>query len=270
MKTAGMLGLAVIMALGAAGCKPKPQPPPPAPSPTLLQTADLFFDLLQADRVDDAYAMLAEDGRRETPPDTFRQRVTALGLVGHQGVVWDPPRLEEDSGILTGTVTTRNGSRLPQELVFLKQGADWRLQALREPPDPVTLALIEEARHQQPAPDGMTELAQDTIRLLADALESGDFTSFHQATAPLLREQSTPELFQESFDWLAAPDLGFDWTAVRDVPPVFDAPPEVDADGILHMTGHVPAGDRRLGFELQYLYETPMWMLISIQIRPPT
>ncbi len=262
MKTGLAMVLALAMGWGAMGCGRSPQK-------TIEEQADQFFARLRDGQVAEAYAMLAEDDPRETGVEAFQQRVEALGFNGNRGVVWDPPYIDDDYGTIEGVVTTRDGLELRQELVFFKKDGAWTIHIVREPVDRTALDLIVEARLQQPDPDGMGQLAMGTIRQLAEALDGGDFTEFHRATAPILREQSTPDLFRESFEWLAAPEVGFDWTSVRDVPPVFDTPPEVDTEGVLAMKGHVPAGDKRLGFELQYVYETPMWMLISINIRPP-
>jgi hypothetical protein len=259
-------GLAVVLALalgwGATGCGRSPQK-------TITDQADRFFARLRDAQVAEAYAMLAEESRQETGVEAFQQGVEALGFVGNRGVVWDPPYIDDDYGTIEGVVTTRDGPELRQELVFFKKGGTWAIHIVREPVDRTALDLIVAARLQQPDPEGMGRLAMGTIRLLAEALDGGDFTAFHRATAPILREQTTPEVFQESFEWLASSEVGFDWAAVRDVPPVFDTPPVVDAGGVLSMKGFVPAGDKRLGFELQYVYVLPEWMPISINIRPP-
>lgn len=262
MKTGLAVVLALAMGWGAAGCGRSPQK-------TITVQADQFFGLLRDGQMAEAYAMLAEESRQETSVDAFQQGAEALGFVGSQGVAWDPPYIDDDYGTIQGVVTSREGQETRQELVFLKKDGTWAIHIIREPLDTAVLDLIVEARLQQPNPEGMTRLAMGTIRQLAEALDSGDFTALHRSFAPVLREQITPEEFQESFEWLASPEVGFDWASVRDVPPVFDPPPGVDAEGMLAMKGFVPAGDQRLGFELHYLYLSPEWMLISINIRPP-
>jgi hypothetical protein len=262
MKTGLAMVLALALGWGAAGCGRSPQK-------TIADQADRFFARLRDGQVAEAYAMLAEESRQETGVEAFQQGVEALGLAGNRGVVWDPPYIDDDYGTIEGVVTTREGPELRQELVFFKKDGTWAIHIVREPVDRTALDLIVEARLQQPNPAGMGRLAMGTIRLLAEALDGGDFTEFHRATAPILREQTTPEVFQETFEWLAAPEVSFDWASVRDVPPVFDTPPEVDTEGVLAMTGRVPAGDKHLGFELKYVYVQPEWMLISINIRPP-
>lgn len=262
MKTGIVVALALAIGWGAAGCGRNPQQ-------AVGELADQFFARLRAGQVAEAYAMLAEESRQETSVDAFQQGVEALGFVGNRGGAWEPPYIDDDYGTIEGVVTTRDGTELRQELVFFKKGGEWSLHIVREPVDTAVLDLIVEARLQQPNPEGMRRLAMGTIRQLAEALDGGDFTAFHRATAPILREQTTPELFQESFEWLASPEVGFDWASVRDGLPVFHAPPEVDGDGVLAMSGQVQAGGPPLGFELHFNYVAPDWQLISISIRPP-
>jgi hypothetical protein len=252
----------MLLVMAGAGCGSRPES-------DVLGLADRFFQLLKDGKVDEAYGMLAEDDPQETGVEAFQQRVEALGLNGNRGVVWDPPYIDDDYGTIEGVVTNRDGLELRQELVFFKKDGTWTIHIVREPVDRTALDLIVEARLQQPNPDGMRRLAMGTIRQLAEALQTGDFTAFHRETAPALREHLTPEQLRESFSWLAAPELELDWAAVRDAAPVFDVPPAVDEEGLLTMGGHVPVGERRIGFQLQFAYVTPDWMLMSISVRPP-
>jgi hypothetical protein len=262
MKTTGKMMAGLMLLAVAAGCGPRPDS-------ALLQEAELFFGRLRDQQVAAAYAMLAEESRATTDFKQFEWGVEALGLAGNQGVKWAEPYLDDDYGRVEGEVTTRNGSPLKQELVFFRKGRKWELHIVREPPDSTARLLLEEAMASQPAPEGMRELAAETIGRLADALESGDFGIFHRDMAPQLREGLTPEALAESFAWLAEPELELDWKALRGAAPVLEGKPVVDPEGRLALAGHVEAGGKRVGFQMDFVYETPMWMLTAIRIRPP-
>jgi hypothetical protein len=262
MKTTGKRIAGLLLLAGVTGCGPRPET-------ALLQEAELFFGKLRERQVAEAYALLAEASRATTDFKQFEWGVEALGLAGHQGVEWAEPDLDGDYGRVEGKVTTRNGSPLKQELVFFRKGRKWELHIVREPPDPTVKLLLEEALASQPATEGMRDLAAETLGRLAEALESGDFGIFHRDMAPLARESLSPEALAESFAWLAGPDVGVDWGALRGAVPVLEGEPAVDPEGRLAMSGHVEAGGKRVGFQMEFVYETPMWMLTAIRIRPP-
>ncbi len=253
-----VMGLAVV----AAGCGRKAQD-------SLVEQADRFFALLRAGQVAEAHAMLADESRQVTSLEDFQQAVDAYGFTDHQRVAWESPHIDGDYGNLKGVLIARDGMALPQELVFFRQHGKWQLHIVREPSDMAALESVVEARRNQPAPEGINRLAMGTINRLVDSLLDGDYAAFHRETATTLREQTTPDVFEESFAWMASPEVGFDWAAARDVMPVFTVPAEVNPEGILAVAGHVPVGDQQLVFAFEYVYEASDWLLISINIRPP-
>lgn len=253
--------LILVMVVGA-GCGSRPKSDVPG-------LADRFFRLLADGNTAEAYGMLAAESREETSYESFEWLTENIGFTGNRGVAWEAPEIDGDDGRIEGVVTLRDGSPLRQEVVCFKKGRIWEIHIVREPPDRAEEERLAEVRERQPPPAESQALAQAVMTRLAEALQAGDFTVFHRETAPDMRDHLAPERLQESFSWLAAPELELDWTGVRDASPVLDADPFVDEAGLLTMGGHVSAGGRPIGFQMQFQYVMPDWMLYSISIRPP-
>ena len=254
--------LGILLATGCGGGARK----------TVASQAVQFFDLLRDGQLSEAYAMLAEESRRETTFEDFASASRALGFVGNRGVAWSAPYVDGDYAAIEGDVSARDGAVLRQELVFFRKNGAWAIHIVREaakPDSAQTVQRVVDARLRQPDAEGKRRLAADTLRRLADALLAGDYADFHASLEPGFRNETSPELFRDSFQWLALPELGIDWNALGNALPEFHEPPEVDMNALLKMTGHVALGDKILGFEMLFAHSPPDWLLVSIVVRPP-
>jgi hypothetical protein len=249
-------------ALGLSGCGRRPEQ-------TVSELADRFFRLVGESRLDEAYGLLVEESRQEISPEDFSAAVEALGLAGHQGVEWSAPEVDDDYGRIEGAVTTRTGEILRQEVVCFRKGGTWAIHIVREAPNPAVADRQADLLSAMPDAAGMVRLAAGAMAGLAGALETDEFTAFHQELAPVLRDQLSVAQLQEAFGWLAHEEVGLDWSAVRMATPVFDAAPDLDGDGILTLTGRIPAAGKDVGFQLQFMHVDGVWRLIAINVRPP-
>jgi hypothetical protein len=252
--------LAAVVGM-AAGCGRRPER-------TVSELADRFFSLVGESRLDEAHGLLAEESRQETSAEDFAQAIEALGLVGHQGVDWSAPEVDDDYARIEGAVTTRTGEIIRQEVVCFRKGGTWAIHIVREAPDPAAAERHAEILAALPNPAGMGRLAAGALAGLADALAREDFTAFHRGLAPALRDQLSAEQLQEAFGWLTHEELGLNWGEVRTAPPVLD-PSSGLKDGVLTLTGHVPVTGKDVAFQLQFTHVDDAWRLIAINIRPP-
>jgi hypothetical protein len=253
-----MLAAVVVV---ATGCGRRPEQ-------TVSELADRFFRLVGESRLEEAYGLLAEESRQETSPEDFAAAIEALGLAGHQGVAWSAPDVDDDYGRIEGALTTRTGEIIRQEVVCFRKGGTWAIHMVREAPDPAAAERHAEMLAAMPDATGMVRLAAGAMAGLAEALERDDFAAFHQELAPVLRDQLSVAQLQEAFGWLADEEIGLDWGAVRAATPILDPSSGLN-DGILTLTGRVPAAGKDVGFQLQFMHGDGVWRLIAINVRPP-
>ena len=112
-----------------------------------------------------------------------------------------------------------------------------------------------------------TELKSMTLEsLLAfnKGIQAEDFTAFYEETAKLWQEQTTPEKLKEAFSEFI--DKHLDISSIKKNEPVFNKPAEIDADGVLVVTGYYPTTPKRVVFQLKYLQEEGDWKLVGIKV----
>jgi hypothetical protein len=263
MSRAGaILLLLAASALALAGCGPRGTPDLEGPSRA-------FFDRLSRGEVREAYGSLAEGSRGDMAFEEFAWTAEALELVGNRETEWGASERDGDEGRIEGTVATSGGTRLRLELVYERVGREWALRRFGDPAGEDRVARVLEAKKNKPAPEAMRRLAADTMQGLGQGLVEGDFGEFHARLEEAFAEETSPELFHDSFAWLADPTLAIEWGDLRGDELAFGAEPQVDMEGILTATGDVPAGKRKVGFELKWAYRSPDWKLASLIVRPP-
>jgi hypothetical protein len=115
-----------------------------------------------------------------------------------------------------------------------------------------------------PSDAELRRLTTDTLLAFDQALQAQDFTAFHASIAELWKRQTTPEQFAEAFQAFLVKKVAIG--GVKDIAPVFAAPPVINEQGFLVVSGYMPTVPLLVQFTLKYTYEHPMWKLISIRI----
>ncbi len=224
-------------------------------------TAEQFFELIAAGETADAYATTAQEFRYHTDESAFAQFVTATGLARYKGVSWHYRAIERDRGSLEGTLRIGDGSR-PVTVDLVRENSEWRILALELGDVGVRQAADAPGL---PADEELRQLTNNAVRLLAEAIEAGDFADFHRQIAQLWQRQVTEEQLRQAFDVFM--ERGIDIAYALEAEPQFSQSPVIENDGVLVLRGYYPAEPQPLYFSLEHVYEHPEWKLLGIDVR---
>jgi len=176
-------------------------------------------------------------------------------------LVFENPPVIDSEGvlILKGYYPTK-----PKQVVFgLKyalESSGWKLHGLDiNIPDPTGSHPL------QPTPPDpkLKEMALGSLRAFRKAVQQRSFVAFRKECSTQLREKVSVEEMNEAFKQFM--DNGVDFSSIEKGHPVFDAPAQVDPDGVLTLSGNCPE-EPVVGFLLKYVYEDERWKIIEINV----
>jgi hypothetical protein len=123
--------------------------------------------------------------------------------------------------------------------------------------------------HQQPAV-GVAQalyLVRSTLLRLNDANRSGNYTVLHDLAAPGFREKNSPADLALIFSNMRR--RHFDLFAVALAGPQFTAPPHLENNGMLRLTGYFPTRPMQIKFDLLFQNVGNQWRLFGISVNTP-
>lgn len=116
-----------------------------------------------------------------------------------------------------------------------------------------------------PSDQVLRGMTTNTLLALDAGVRLADFASFYNTNlSEQWKAQTTPDALKEAFQSFIDNDISI--IGIKDVSLVFDAPPAVDEQGLLTLSGYYPTRPVRVLFTLQYEYEHPSWQLMSISV----
>jgi hypothetical protein len=219
--------------------------------------ADQFLALLGQGRTPDAYRSTASAFQRTTDEPAFAQVVAELGLDHFASSSWSSRRFQNDTGAVEGTITTREGGKVPLAIQLVKEGGAWKVLGLTSS-NPGA-----QVRRPIPSDAQLRELVTATLTAFDAAVQTRDFTAFHAGTARLWQSQTSPPAVQAAFQEFIDKDIRLGTLDATTV--VLDQAPIIDANGLLELTGYFVA-PRRVTFKQRYAYEHPAWRLVSLKV----
>jgi hypothetical protein len=151
--------------------------------------------------------------------------------------------------------------------------------------------------HQpMPSPRELDALVHQTIASFNTAIREGDFNAFYQGlsqqwkngqrplgdqasriTASVANDHSqdgskivyqpglvTANMLKNHFQGFI--DQKIDLSPLAILQPVYDRPPQIDAEGLLDLDGHFDTLEYRVNFAFEYAYELPWWKLYGLDV----
>jgi hypothetical protein len=236
--------------------------------------AVFYFTQGAATAADDFLSTIAEAGpaagyRQVSPAfratqsqETFALWVERLGLRDYKSASWNERSISGSRAELKGTLTLRNGARLPAAVTLTKNAAGvWQVVFLDI--QPVGIAA---QPGQPPLPDdaASASLARTSLARLAEAINQDDFAAFHAQTSHLMQLQMTADKIRAGYTQFIEQKIDLSPAAKLD--PIFSAPPAIGSDGALTLRGYFPTTPQPWYFKLTYVYEHPAWKLIGIAV----
>jgi hypothetical protein len=110
-------------------------------------------------------------------------------------------------------------------------------------------------------------LVRSTLLTLNDANRSGNYTVLRDLAAPDFQAKNTAADLAQSFSDLRR--RNFDLFAVALMAPQFSAPPALDANGRLRLSGYFATRPLRINFDLTFQSVGGLWRLLAISVATP-
>ena len=259
--------VAFALCLGACGGKKS--------DPTTA--AKIFFEQLAAGQAQIAYQTAAFGMQAQRSAAAFEMAVKDMGLVDHKAAQWQPPEMDGRSAKIPVTVTTHDGKPLPLIVTLTEESGAWRVYSLRSPPNEETgisenrFTLVGKAPtitdgvvHPAPPEPDIRRLARDSLLMFNEAIAAKSFDGFYDAVSRRWQDQLTKGQLQRAFQPFIEKQVSIG--GIREQEAVFDAPPAVNGEGLLVVSGYYPTKPYRVIFALKFMYELPTWKLFGLDV----
>lgn len=93
----------------------------------LITAADEFFATLARGENEAAYAMTAAEFKRQTNKESFEAFVQAIKLNEYESSSWNSRSVNNNLGVIKGSLTMKGGSTLPLEVHFVNEDGGWKV-----------------------------------------------------------------------------------------------------------------------------------------------
>ncbi len=199
-----------------------------------------------------------------------------LKLDRFQYCSWTWEVVKGDEANFEGEIISTDGARAPVLMTMLKQEGEWKLFSLRTKatgdviPMENKFSLLPAQdptnvfKKSAPPLSEVKKLVKDSLLIFNSAIQTKDFSAFFNS----LPKSWQDKLSKRQMDALFQPfiDKRVDISSIKDVDPVFDSEPHIDAEGRLLAHGFYPASPAQVRFDLTYTYDLPTWKLSGIQV----
>lgn len=112
--------------------------------------------------------------------------------------------------------------------------------------------------------DEQRVLAESTMHAFGLAVDTKDFTAFHERLAPEARQRISVDKLKETFKGFM--DRHINLLALDGAAPKFTRAPAINKNGVLLLKGFYPAGLFRVFFEFGYEYDRASWKLVALNV----
>jgi hypothetical protein len=143
------------------------------------------------------------------------------------------------------------------KITLLKEEGSWKIDNLTISASGVSGLTV------SPEQEVLEGLAYASLSQFGGALEAKEFTAFYDSISELWKAQTTPEEIQAIFQSFLDAELVYTLGAAV---PVFSQAPAVNNDNVLMLEGYIILGETPLNFKLSYIYESPEWKLVGIDL----
>lgn len=225
----------------------------------LADTADAFFLALKAGDMEQARTYLAEDFRAATSEADLRNFVERSALSKYASASWTHRSVQNTNGYLTGTITTEGGGSIPMEISLVREHEAWKILSLRKP----EAGILGDSGQQGPSAAEQLRLARESTAAFVAALDSQDFTAFHQGVSSLWQKQTTPEQLRSAFQSFIDQDA--DLTVLNSMDPRIRVA-KFDEDGAFALEALYPTQPSTVSIRYRFVYEGIQWKLVGLHV----
>ncbi len=196
------------------------------------------------------------DGSTEA---AFAQAAARLRLGSFRRANWTGRRVNGDAAEVDGTLALGEGWTVPAAVDLTREQGVWRVAALRVQGGAETGDAV-------PSDAVCHQLAQVAVMRMVDAIYAKDFSALQAAGSADFRAQFSADALAAQFKPLT--DRNLDLTQAESTPVVLTGKPAIDADGVLTLSGYLPASGQNWRFSVGYVREAGEWRLQSLSLSP--
>lgn len=228
----------------------------------MVETGDKFFQALKENNLPEAYSYLSEDFRSKTQEVEFKEFVEKNSIADFKESSWSERSISGGRGVLTGSISTKNGGVIPLKLSFVKGKDGWKIYSIEKP----SSGFQEETEgHSMPPESQQIEMIRKATRDFAAAVKNKDAANFYKSFSSVFKQQFTVQKLNEIYKPFY--DLGIDLSVLEQFAPVFDQKPSIEKNGVLRITGYFPTEPNKFYFNQTYIYEGLGWKLNGYSVR---
>lgn len=227
-----------------------------------------FLSTLGSGSTEAAYAMTSVTFQKSQTQEEFARTVKGYGLDGFQSASWSNRKIENDRGVLEGTVQCKTGGAVPLTLEMIKEGGTWKVLSIKGPQAGASTGpIIEKETATLPAPtkDEAAKMAMTALLAFNEGIQTKSFEKFHAGISKLWQKQITPAQLLEAFQTFI--DKKIDLAPIQSLSPEFKSAPAIDADGVLALEGEYPTTPNKVIFKLEYVAEDKAWKLLGVNVK---
>ena len=261
----------LLVIILAAGCKRAPEADPAAATKS-------FFDHLAAKQLEAAFHETALIFQLRQPNREFAASAREMGFEGCAVVKSDAPKIAGKTAKQSIEVRTNFGAQVPLIITLVRDRRVWRVFSVRLPVNLET-GISENlftrigrgteitSVQDNPMPDEPTarEMAKETMLRFHDAIQQKSFEEFYDGVARSWQRQLTLGMLTRTFQGFV--DQRTNLVSIKEMDAVLKAPPYIDAEGLLNVSGSYLTKPHRIDFDLKYFYELPSWRPFGVAIR---
>jgi hypothetical protein len=260
--------VATVAALALFGCKRTNDP---------ISATKSFFDQLAANETRAAFRSSATVFQMQQSEREFATTAQDWGLIGAASVRLDPPMFGQRTAKVPVEIASPTNPVLRFIVILCRESGAWRVSAVRTPVNletglsanpftPIGKGTGLNRVAERPMPDQQTIVAMvsETLLQFHDAIHQKSFEDFYGNVSRAWQEQLTLGMLTRTFQSFI--DQQPDLTGIRDVEMNFDAPPRINSQGLLIVSGSYPTKPLRVVFALTYYYDLPDWRVFGLKV----
>ncbi|NVK86879.1 MAG: hypothetical protein HWE13_02070 [Gammaproteobacteria bacterium] len=220
-----------------------------------------FYDATSKQQYKQAYQMLSEDFQSSYTEEKFYEFIRANDLNKVIKKRWHSRSVENDKGILQGTLTLSDHTEKSIQMEFLKQNDNWTISAI---------FFVQETFSQSqqalsiPSEDKQVELVRESMDVFANSIKDHSMAKLHGHISEYWRQQISVEKLDQIFNPFYVMNDGL--LVINEYQPQFTKPTELTEQGVLIIEGQYPTQPNKVYFTHKYILEGFSWKLIGINV----
>jgi hypothetical protein len=204
----------------------------------IADTGDGFFAAARSGDYEAAYALTSQDLKRDNSLEDLQRYIEANGFDTVTETSWSSRSFENDTGSLSGSLTTQTGGTIPVEIGLVKEGDEWKINYISKAES--GLKGASNTTQAGMPPDGtVLHLVRFHTGRFIDAMTDGDFEYWNE----FWTDDVTPQQMEEGF--ARTPELVAELEKFENVRPEIENA-GMNSEGNLQARGIFTAGKSRL------------------------